>query len=161
MAVFDLDGNFFGYVIKDAAPNIFKLQSTNIYQELEYPQAEQRIAALNQDIDIRSYWPNPKDPTVLAVLADPNFMPIEYEMKNMVDDENSYYVWVQEPEYDHETGLPTGRTVNGSELDEMASVIRYKMGRVPKRPSDEMYRIKAACELIARERAGLVDSANV
>jgi hypothetical protein len=161
VAIYDTDANFLGYTIKDADPAIVKLQSTNLWLESEIDKLQEQLNRLNQAVDLRLYWPNPKDPEVLAILANPDFMPIEYIEMEMVDDEHSYYVWVQEPEYDPATGEPTGRMVDGSVLDEQASVIRYKMGIVPARPSDELYRIKGACELVARQRAGLVESGDV
>lgn len=151
VAIYSMDGAFVGYGIKGDAP---KLQTTNIYVEGEEAKLKEQLSSLNQTQDIRAFWPNPKDPEVLALLADESFVPIEYEEREVVDDEHSYYVWQQEPEVD-ETGMPTGRMVQGSALDEGASVIRYKMGRVPKRPTDVMWRIKRASEVVARRRAGL------
>lgn len=154
------DGNFLGYAIK-AAEVPSKLQSTNLYLEGEEVKLNEQLAALNENVDIRSHWPSHNDPEVQALVNDPSFMPIEYIDAQVVDDDHSLYVWKKEhatddhgnPLFDLATGQPV--MVDGSELDEMASVISYKIARVPKRPSDAMWRIKKAAETIARRRAGV------
>jgi hypothetical protein len=159
VAVYSLEGDFLGYGIKDDAAQ--KLQSTNLYLESEGGKLNEQLERLNTNVDLRSHWPNPKDPAVVQLLSDPDFIPIEYELREVIDDEHSYYVWKQEPAVDENgkyiidptTGQPT--MVQGSELDELASVIRMKQAWVPKRPTDVMWRIKQASEVIARQRAGI------
>ena len=147
------DSAFIGYGIKDEKAD--KLQSTNIWREGEEDKLNERLAALNAEIDLNKHWPHPQDPEVVALLDDPTFMPIEYIEAEVIDDEASTYVWKKEAETD-EHGDFTGRLVDGSELDEGASTIIYKIGKVPKRPTDVMWRIKAASEQVARRRATMV-----
>ncbi len=155
--LYNTQGKFLGYAI--ALNEQPKLQSTNVWMEHEGDKLQARLDELNTDVDLRRYWPNPKDPEVLQILDDLNFMPIEYIQAEMVDDDHSLYIWKQEPAVDERGGYildPITGTVQmtqGSELDEEASVIRYKVGKVPKNPSDMMLRIKAASEVIARRRA--------
>lgn len=154
VAVYSMDGDFLGYAIKGEQ---FKLQSTNLYRENEGDALQQRLNDLNEDVDLRLYWPNPKDPEVLEILAHPEWMPIQYKMAEVVDDEHSTYVWEQVEEVYPDTGVPTGRWVDGENLDRNRSTIRHKWAQVPVNPTDEMLRIKAACEAVARRRAGLVN----
>lgn len=159
VALYTMEGEHVGYAIK-ATEVPSKLQSTNVYLEGEEDKLRQQLADLNENVDIRSHWPDHRDPEVQALINDPSFMPIEYVDAEVVDDENSFYVWKKEhktdengnPLYDIATGLPV--LVDGTELDEVASVIVKKIARVPKRPSDAMWRIKKAAETVARRRAG-------
>lgn len=150
VAVYSLEGAFLGYAIKnDTVP---KLQSTNLYAENEQDKLSLQLGRLNENLDLTSVWPDARDPEVQRLLADPDFMPLEMIEDDVVDDENSYYVYEQEPELDPATGQPTGRIIDGH-LNREASVLVYKRMLVPKRPSDVMERTKKACEIIARKRA--------
>jgi hypothetical protein len=151
--LYSMDADFIGYTILGQNG---KLQSTNTYAAGEEDKLNARIAELNTEVDLNAYWPNPKDPEVLKLLDDPSFVPIEYVETDVIDDENSWYVWQQVAEVDA-YGNPTGEIVDSEHIDETASVIRYKRGRVPKRPTDHMWRIKSASEVVARRRAGLDD----
>jgi hypothetical protein len=166
VAIYSLAGDFLGYTIKSDAIDpgtgqpVKKLQTTNLYLEGEEDKLKEQLERLNQDVDLRLHWPNPKDPEVMQLLNDPDFIPLEYELREVVDDETSYYVWKLEPEVSEETGQyvidpTTGQPhmIQGTELDEMSSVVRYKQAYVPKRPTDVMWRIKLACEKVARQRA--------
>jgi hypothetical protein len=157
--VYTTDGTFVGYSIIGSE---FKLQTTNLYSDQEQPQLQEQLERLNTNHDLRQTWPHPQDPEVQEIVNNPEWMPIEYIDAEMVDDEHSYYVWKQEPLMDENMQYVTNPVdgtivmVQGTELDETASVIRYKWGKVPKNPSDQMLRLKAACEAVARRRAGLV-----
>lgn len=148
--IYSMDAEFIGYAVMAQS----KLQSTNVYLAGEEAKLNERIAALNTDIDLRAFWPHPQDPEVVALLNDPTFFPIEYMEIDMVDDENSYYAWIQVEEVDN-LGNPTGRMVDSEVIDEEASVLSYKRGMAPIRPTDQLVRIKNASETIARKRAGL------
>lgn len=149
--VYTTDGEPLGYSIKKS--DAFKLQSTNIWTEDEIPKLNEQLGRLNESVELSSVWPDANDPEVKAVLANPSFMPIEMHLEDVVDDDNSWFVYTQEPEYDI-NGDPTGENVDG-ELDQEASVIKTKKMMVPVRPSEVMERTKAACEQVARARAGL------
>jgi hypothetical protein len=158
IAIYSMAGDFIGYGIKDDA--LFKLQSANLWGEHEVDKLNENLKRLNVDIDLRRTWPNPKDPEVLQIVNDKDFMPIEYKEAQVVDDEKSNYVWEIVPAVDENGDYlynPDGSHVltQGENLDEAASTIFYKMAMVPANPTDEMLRIKAACEVIARKRAGL------
>lgn len=143
--LYDTDGTFGGYAIRDANTN--KLQATHIYDAGEEPQLNERIAALNTQQDLAKHWPHPQDPDVKILTDDPMFNPIEYVATQVVDEDQSTYVWKQR--------ASEGAWEDSDELDEDASIIVYKMAMVPKRPTDAMLRIKAACEQVARKRATL------
>src|SRR5665213_4322537 len=98
-----MQGTFIGYGIRNPAERadsdgVVKLQSANVYVEGQEAKLNEQLELLNQNADLRAFWPNPKDPEVLALLEDRSFMPIEYEERQVVDDENSHYVWKQEIE---------------------------------------------------------------
>jgi hypothetical protein len=156
--IYSLNGDLLGYAIKN--DTLTKLQSTNMYAEHEISALNEQLRRLNTDVDLRQYWPNPKDPEVLRILDDEKFMPIEYVQAQVVDDELSTYIWELEQAVDergNDLRHPDGKPVmtQGANLDEQNSIIRYKMAMIPKNPSDLMLRIKAASEVIARQRAGL------
>jgi len=95
VAVYAMDGSFLGYGIKnDSAP---KLQSPNLYTEAEQDKLALQLGRLNENLDLSAVWPDARDPDVQRVLADSSFMPLEMIEDEVVDDENSYYVYEQEP----------------------------------------------------------------
>jgi len=139
VAVFELDGQFLGYTVMEQ--NALKLQSTNLYSEDEGEDLAKRLAALNDSQAVTSVWPDARDPEVQALVDDPSFEPIEMSDEEVVDNDNSYIVYLKDAE-----GLDT------FEIDREASVLKYKIAKVPMRPSDSMKRTKTAMETIARSR---------
>lgn len=159
--VYNDKSQFIGYVLKDPqVPD--RLQSNLLYRENEVEKLNKRLAELNEDVDLKQHWPHPQDPAVRQLLADPTFCPINYVEREVVDDDASFYVWEQvqdvdergNPKFDLITGKPV--MVQGENIDRDASVIRYKLAKVPEKPTDEVFRIKKACEVVARQRAGLL-----
>lgn len=150
VAVYAKSGEFLGYAVKETSAK--KLQSTNLWFDGEEDKLEENLNRLNNQIDINAHWPDPRDPDVLLLLSDPEFMPIEYEDQEVVDDEHSTYVWLMEAETDL-YGNPTGEMVEGPLLDHDRSDLHYKVVSVAKNPSDVVYRTRAACEQVARSRA--------
>jgi hypothetical protein len=140
VAVFKLDGTFLGYAVKEADHN--KLQSTNLYSEEEGEDLAKRIAKLNDAQTVTAAWPDARDPDVVAILSDPSFEPIEYTDEEVVDTDNSWIVHLKDPD-----GEDT------FDIDMEASVLKYKIAKVPVRPSDVMERTKKACEVVARQRS--------
>src|ERR1035441_6423440 len=141
VAVFELSGDFIGYTVMEQ--NALKLQSTNLYSEDEGEDLAKRLAALNDSQAVTSVWPDARDPEVQALVDDPSFEPIEMSDEEVVDNDNSYIVYLKDAE-----GEDT------FEIDQEASVLKYKVAKVPVRPSDVMARTKSACEVVARRRAG-------
>lgn len=158
LAIYTMQGQFVGYAIKD--PKVSKLQSTNVYLEGEEAKLNERIAELNEKGDLTAVWPHPQDPEVKSLLDNPEFCPINYVERDVVDDDKSLYVYKQEQETD-EMGNPVFDIITGQpkmiqgDIDPMASVLVYKKAMVPEKPTDHMFRIKKACEAVARKRAGL------
>lgn len=153
VAVMTLDGEFVGYAIKGDQAQ--KLQSTNLWFDGEEDKIGEQLGRLNQQIGINAHWPDPRDPDVVKILDDPTFMPIEMTDQEVVDEISSYLVWKKTAEVD-EHGNETGRMVDSEELDPDHSVLVYKTVKAPKNPSDLTYRMRAACEQVARQRAGLL-----
>jgi hypothetical protein len=140
VAVFELEGDFLGYAIRD--DKALKLQSTNLYSEDEGPELADRLRELNESQAVTAVWPDARDPEVQALVNDPEFEPIEYVEDDVVDEDNSFLVYLKDP--DGEDTL---------DIDREASVLVYKKVRVPARPSDYFERTKKACEVVARRRA--------
>lgn len=140
VAVFELDGTFLGYAVKEADHN--KLQSTNLYAEEEGEDLAKRIAKLNDAQTVTQAWPDARDPDVQVLVNDPAFEPIECLDEEVVDTDNSYLVYLKDAD-----GEDT------FDLDMEASVVKYKVAKVPARPSDAMERTRKACETVAKQRA--------
>ena len=140
VAVFSLEGDFIGYAIREESA--MKLQSINLYREDEGEVLTQRLAELNDSQTVLAAWPDARDPDVEALVNDPTFEPIEMTEAEVVDTDNSYLVYEKDAD-----GVET------FEIDKEASVVRYKIAKVPVRPSDFMERTKKACEVVARRRA--------
>lgn len=139
VAVFELDGTFLGYAVKEA--NNRTLQSTHLYSEDDSEILAKRIADLNDSQAILGTWPDARDPEVQALVNDPSFEPVEMTDGEVVDIDNSYMVYLKDAD-----GEDT------FEIDRQASVLKYKVIKVPARPSDVMVRIKKGCEVVARRR---------
>lgn len=140
VAVFELDGAFLGYAIKE--DNNRTLQSTHLYAEDEGDDLTKRLNELNNSQAILNVWPDARDPEVQDLVNDPTFEPIEMIEDEVLDEDNSYIVYKKDQE-----GEDT------FEIDHNASVLRYKTAKIPARPSDVMARTKKACEVVARRRA--------
>lgn len=150
IALYTLQGAFVGYTIHDKTKS--KLQTTNIYTEQEQDALARRLAEINESVEVKSAWPDPRDPEVVALLADPNFEPLEMAEAQVIDEDTSFLVWLQVPELD-EWGNPIpGTSVDGPDVDMEASVIVYKQITAPKRPSDAVERTHHAQEIVARRR---------
>lgn len=140
VAVFELDGTFIGYTIKEA--NNRTLQSTHLYSEEEGEDLTKRIAELNESQTVLAAWPDARDPEVQALVNNPSFEPIEMTEEEVIDEDNGYIVYLKNAE-----GEET------FEIDQEASVLKHKIAKVPVRPSDAMARTKKACEVVARRRS--------
>lgn len=131
-------GDFLGYGVRNKS--LPKLHSQNIYTETEIANV---LGRLNEDVDLRRNWPDARDPEVVAILSDPTFMPLQMVEEEMVDDANSHYVWLVQPD------PLTGEL--GS-LDRDASVIAWKKIMVPAEPTAAVQRQRAAAEIVAHRR---------
>lgn len=141
--VYTTEGEFKGYSILNGN----KLASSNLWPDSEFKDLEAQVNRLNEDVNIKQFWPSTRDPEVQALLNDPNFMPYETTTEQVVDEERSYYVWDKMDEH--------GQPLPDAQLDRNASVIAYKMEMVPIHPEEVTIRFKRAHELVARRRAGL------
>jgi hypothetical protein len=148
VALYNLDGTFRAYAIIGE----HKLQSTNIWVEGEETEFNERLALLNASSTLNQHWPHPQDPEVLEILGREDFMPVTYKEVQVVDENKSHYVYLQTTAKDKD-GL--FYAVDSDEIDEEASTIVYKTAQVPEQPTDTVARIRAACEIVAKERAGL------
>lgn len=152
LALYTVDGDFVGWAIKGE----HKLQSTNIYAENEQDALNVQLDRLNIDIALKTHWPNPQDPAVVALLSDESFHPIEMVDVEVIDEDHSYLVYKKIARPSLEAEQLGQAWVDSDEVDEEASVVVYKTVKAPARPTDQMLRIKTACEQVARQRAGLL-----
>lgn len=146
LAVYDLEGNFLGWTIGHFEKNVYKLHTTNLWQENEGDDLKDQLLRLNDQVDIKAFWPDVREPEVQALLNDPNWAPVQKVPVEVPDNEKSLFVYLEEPR--EEDGFP-GR------IDEENSVIVYTEIMVPS-PADNLRRVKQACEIVARERASLL-----
>lgn len=142
--VYNGDGKFLGVSIYQ--PGAQKLQTANLWTDSEEDQKDlaDQLQRLNANVDIRAYWPDVRDPEVQVLLNDPEWEPLALSPSPVMDEENSVIVWDVEPSDEN----PYGR------MNEELSVIVEKTVMVPS-PVEVQARVKKACEVVARERAGL------
>jgi hypothetical protein len=142
--VYNGDGQFLGTSIYQ--PGSQKLKTANLWTDSEEDQRDlaEQLQRLNANVDIRAYWPDVRDPEVQVLLEDEQWEPLSLSPAQVVDDEKSVIVWDEEPSDDN----PFGR------MNEELSVIVEKTVMAPS-PVEVQARVKKACEVVARERAGL------
>lgn len=141
VAIYDLDGNFIGYTILKGGTE--KLQTTNLWTEAQVSDLKVQLQRLNANVDIRSHWPQVQDPDVQALLNDPNWEPVPLDEVEVVDDDASTFVWDVPPSDEDPFG----------QMNEAASNIVYKTIMAPS-SAGTVARIRKACEIVARARAG-------
>ena len=137
--VYDGSGSFLGYAIKEQGTP--KLDSATLYTEEEQDKLNDQLGRLNDAYLVKAHWPDAKDPEVQAVLADPDFEPLEMMEDDVLDVENSYIVYEKEPDGS-----------DSLDIDKMASVLVFKKEMVPKYVSAVWERTKNAQEVVARQR---------
>lgn len=153
------EGHLIGFVIKRA--NLPKLEGTNIYAPDEYEEAKEQVRYLNEATALRQFWPMPNEPEVEELLNDPGFEPVEYDMVEVPDLDNSELTYDMKPGPQIATD-PTGNPVFGEDevkyddvgkpsINYSASTIFYKKVKAP-RQTDVRGRIDRACEIVARNR---------
>jgi hypothetical protein len=145
VAVYNLDGVFVGYGIRNADEGVMKLHSTNLWGETQEDKIDlnEQLGRLNANVDIRAFWPQVQDPDVQAILNEPTFEPLKTSPVEVVDEDNSVFIWHEEP--NHEAGTP-------GIMDQDNSIIIYKTVQTPA-PTDVKRRIMKASEIVARARA--------
>ena len=141
VSIYTLEGEFLGYGLKQ--DGVDKLHNNNLWTESpeDVTDLKAQLGRLNDAVDIRAYWPDVRDPEVTALTDDPEFEPLTYSKVEVVDEENSLFIWIEEPT-DESPG----------QMDPDASIIAYKWVDAPA-PTDVQARIKKACEIVARRRA--------
>lgn len=142
--VYNGTGGFLGYAIRNTTDGANKLHNTNLWADTPADLADlkEQLTRLNDFTGIRSYWPDVRDPEVLAYTDDPSWEPLPLSPVEVTDDDKSVIFWIQEP--DPATGFP-GR------MDKESSVIVMKTVMAPA-PAHVQARIKKACEIVALRR---------
>jgi len=140
--IYSEDAQFLGWTIKLAGAE--KLQTTNVWNDNDYSKMEEQIERLNNKTGIMAHWPHYNDPEVQALLGDPAWEPVADEPVEVVDEENSIFVWRRRPTEEDPLG----------DRDEPASTLVYKYVMMPP-PVLVQARVKKAQETVARKRAGI------
>ncbi len=158
LAVGKSDG-LVGYVIRKVG--LLKLESINIFGVREEDEAIEMLMDLNHKAKLRQFWPSPFDTSVEKLMADPDFLPVEYDLVEVPDVENSDIVYDTKPgaKILDSNGEVTGFAPDEVKYDEqgkpiinwMASNIVYKKEKQPKRTQGRS-RLDAAMEYVANER---------
>jgi hypothetical protein len=145
VAIYNLDGQFLGYGIRNTDEGVTKLHSANLWRDTEEDKIDLReqLGRLNANVDIRAFWPQVQDPDVQSILSDPTFEPLKLSPVEVVDEDASVFIWHQEP--DPMTGDP-------GIMDRENSIIINKTVQAPA-PVEVKQRIMKACEIVARARA--------
>lgn len=145
LAVYDLDSEFIGYTIAKNTGGVIKLHTTNVWAYDDSDDLTAQLQRLNDQTDVKMFWPDVRDPEVQAILDEPTFEPVQKIPVEVPDDERSVYIYKEEPrEEDGFPGVP----------DLALSTVVMKTVMVPS-PADNMRRVKSACEIVARHRASL------
>lgn len=145
LALYDLDSNFIGYTIGKTTEGVLKLHTTNVWAFEDSDDLTGQLARLNDQTDVKAYWPDVRDPEVQAYLDDSHWEPVQLIPVEIPDDERSIYIYREEPR--PEDGFPGVPDMDLSE-------IVMKTAMVPS-PADNMRRVKKACEIVARQRAAI------
>lgn len=132
---------FVGYAIQKTPE---KLQSINVYTENQLPQLRLQLDRLNDQNNVLAHWPHYTDPDVQRLVGNPAWEPVKDEPVEVVDEENSIFIWDREPD------LANGDV---GQMDEDASTIVTKYIMAPP-PVLVQARVKKAQEIVARERMG-------
>lgn len=145
VSIYDLDGNFLGYSVHQEG--VDKLLNNNLWTESpeDVEDLKTQLARLNDATSIREFWPDVRDPEVKALTDNPEWEPLALSPVEVEDLDNSVLIWEEEP--DDSIGSP-------GILDREASVIVTKWVNAPA-PAHVQARIKKACEIVARQRAGV------
>lgn len=158
------DGDLVGYAVRKSGT--LRLDSLAIYKPEEFDEIQAVVAKHNEAALIREHWPTPNDPEVQEILNRPDFEPVRYEDVEVPDLENSEIAYVQgvapnEESYNnaiaHGSFSPEGYVIGTDGqpvIDYPNSTIVTKVEKQPVRV-DGHSRLDAACEVVARERAGL------
>jgi hypothetical protein len=138
--VHDLDGKFLGFAIQQEGAQ--KLHSANFWPEAETEDLRAQLSRLNDQRAVLAFWPDVRDPDVQTFLTNPAWEPLALSPQEVVDEDKSIFVWIEEPNDEN----PYGK------MDEDASVLVMKAIMVPA-PTDVQQRVKKACEIVARQRS--------
>jgi hypothetical protein len=74
--VTQLDGVEIGYAIWRV--DTLKFEDTNIY-EPDAKGLDERVAELNENLRLRPFWPDARDPELMALIQNPDWEPIELD----------------------------------------------------------------------------------
>lgn len=90
--IYEIGGGFLGFGIK--ADGAKKLYSANYWTVDEVDDLNSQLNTLNESIDIRSHWPDVRDPEVDRLLRDPTWEPAE---THQIENEEGETVTVPSP----------------------------------------------------------------
>ena len=141
------DGAIIGFTIWQVGTK--RLQTQSIYGTEETERLEKDLARINEAFLLKEAWPTADDPEVQELLANPDFMPVRYITKTVIDEDNSDIVWYEMSPQQMDS-VPISEQVNWK-----ASRIEYKPLTVPDGIEEEIKereRVEKAREIVAKRR---------
>lgn len=156
VSVYDMnEGRFLGYAINLIGTP--KLRGTFLYRETtESEEGEEELLRedlerLNHGADMTHHWPDKDDPDFIALINDPDFMPIEYTEEEVIDDE-ALQALVDADEIEFEQD-PVSGNINWKHPEDLPKV----WAKVPLDPAAPQARLHKAAETIALRRMAADD----
>jgi hypothetical protein len=123
---------FIGAAIRKA--DTMKLESVNIWGSYETADFKKTLDGLNDEQELRQFWPDAHDPEVGELVENPEWEPLKLEEADVPDWDNSDIV---EDEF--------------GGIDGERSTVVYKKAMVPD-PTEAQQRYYKAQEIVARRR---------
>jgi hypothetical protein len=130
--LYDRNNQFIGAAIKKA--DVPKLESVNIRTQYETGDFKKTLDGLNNEQELRQFWPDAHDPEVGELVENPDWEPLELHEEDVPDWDNSDIV---EDEF--------------GGIDNERSTIVFKKAMVPD-PTEAQRRYYKAQEIVARKR---------
>jgi hypothetical protein len=130
--LYDRNNQFVGAAIKKAG--VLKLDSVNIWTQEEAANFKKTLDGLNDENELRQFWPDAHDPEVGELVENPDWEPLKLEEADVPDWDNSDIV---EDEF--------------GGIDGERSTVVYKKAMVPD-PTEAQQRYYKAQEIVARRR---------
>jgi hypothetical protein len=130
--LYDRNNQFVGAAIKKVG--VLKLDSVNIWTQEEAANFKKTLDGLNDENELRQFWPDAHDPEVGELVENPDWEPLKLEEADVPDWDNSDIV---EDEF--------------GGIDGERSTVVYKKAMVPD-PTEAQQRYYKAQEIVARRR---------
>src|SRR5687768_5434425 len=85
--LYDRNNQFVGAAIRKT--DVLKLESVNIWTQDETEDFKKTLSGLNDEQELRAFWPDAHDPEVGVLVEDPEWEPLELHEEDVPDWDNS------------------------------------------------------------------------